>query len=185
MTVATQLKKGNVIKLNGELFKILTLTHITPGKGNAVVQTDLRSLKTGVKTNKRFRSAEDVEAAEVRTLKMQYLYSEGEVYHFMDQESYEQYELSKELLGDSMFYIIEENIYDVSTYEDNPIGIELPARMVQKIVETDPAQKGIQGKVKPATCASGLVVKVPLFIEEGEEIVVSTDDGSYIERAKK
>lgn len=184
MTVATQLKKGHFILLNGELYRILKLAHITPGKGNAVVQTDLRNVKTGTKTNKRFRSSEDVESAEVRTRKMQYLYKDGDVYHFMDQESYEQYELNKELLADAINYVLPENNYEVDVYEDTPIGIELPPRITLKITETDPVIKGVQGKTKLATLETGFVVKVPLFIEEGESIVVSTENDEYIERAK-
>ncbi|MBF0107047.1 MAG: elongation factor P [Deltaproteobacteria bacterium] len=183
MTVATKIKKGNIIVLDGELFKVLKLTHITPGKGNAVVQADLRGVKSHVKTNKRFRSSEDIETAEIKTQKMQYLYSENDTYFFMDQENYEQYELGRELIDDAIHYIIPDNIYDVAIYDDAPIGLELPPRVTIKVAETDPSQKGVQGKTKPAKSESGLVVKVPLFIQEGESIVVNTETGEYIERA--
>jgi len=184
MTVATKIKRGNIIKLNSELYKIIKLTHITPGKGNALVQTDLKNIKTGVKTNKRFRSSEDVETIEVRTRKMQYLYNDGDIYHFMDQESYEQYEIYKELLAEAIHYILPDNYYEVDLNEEIPIGIELPQKIVLKITATDPAQKGAQGKTKPATLETGFVVKVPLFIEEGESVVVNTENDEYIERAK-
>ena len=184
MTVATQLKRGNIITMDGELYRITKLTHITPGKGNAVVQSDMRNVKTGVKTNKRFRSSEDVETVIVRTRQMQYLYQEGEVFHFMDQETFEQYELNDELLSDAIHYIQPENVYDVTLYEESAIGIELPQKMTLKITETDPAEKGVQGKTKQATLETGLVTKVPLFIEEGESIVINTENGDYIERAK-
>lgn len=184
MTVATQVKRGNVIKMDGNLFTIIGLTHITPGKGNAVVQAELRNLMTGVKTQKRFRSSEDLETVDVINRSMQFLYSEGDVYHFMDQESFEQYELNPDVLGDAVYYIIPEKNYEVAVYEEKPIGIELPPHSVLKITETDPAIKGVQGKTKPATLETGLTVKVPLFIEEGELIVVNTETNDYIERAK-
>ncbi|OVE80872.1 elongation factor P [bacterium K02(2017)] len=184
MTVATQIKLGNVVILDGELYKVIKLTHITPGKGNAVVQTDLRNVKSGVKTNKRFRSSEDVETAEIRTIKMQYLYNEGDTFHFMDQENYQQYELSRDLIAEAIHFIVPENVYEVSTYEEAPMGIVLPTRVAIQVAQTDPAQKGVQGKTKIAKSESGLSVKVPLFIEEGESIVVNTETNEYIERAK-
>jgi elongation factor P len=183
MTVATQLKTGNTIELENNLYLIIKMAHITPGKGNAVVQVDLRNIKTGVKTNKRFRSSENIQTIEIRARKMQYLYQDGDIYHFMDNENYEQVELSKELLADSIYYILPEHNYEVSFHEDTPLGIELPARMTLKITETDPAQKGAQGKTKPATLETGLKVKVPLFIEEGESVIINSE-GDYMERAK-
>lgn len=184
MTVATQLKSGNTILMDGNLYKIEKLTHITPGKGNAIVQTVLRNVKSGVKTEKRFRSAEDVETVDVFQRKMQYLYNEGDVSHFMDNESFEQYEVNKELLGDASYYLIENTHYDISLYEGQPLGIELPARVTLKIVETAPSEKGVQGKTKPAKLETGLSVNVPLFLEEGEAIVVNTSENAYVERAK-
>lgn len=184
MTVATQIKRGQIISISGNLYKIIKISHITPGKGNAVVQTDLRNIKTGTKTNKRFRSSEDVETIEVRTRKMQYLYNDGDIYHFMDQESYEQYELQKELIADAIHYILPENSYEVDLNEDTPIGVELPSKITLKITETDPPQKGVQGKTKPATLETGFVIKVPLFVEEGDSVVVNTESDEYVERAK-
>ena len=185
MTVATKIKKGNIVKLNNELYRIINLMHITPGKGNAIVQADMRNIKTGVKTNKRYRSAEDVETAEVFNRKMQYLYKDGDVYHFMDQENFEQYELSDELLAETAHYIVPEHNYDVMLYEEAPIGVELPINVTLKITETAPGQKGIQGKTKDAILETGFRIQIPLFLEEGERVVVNTDTNEYIERAKQ
>lgn len=184
MTVATQLKRGRTVLIDGNLYNIEKTTHITPGKGNAIVQTELRNVKTGVKTEKRFRSSEDVETVDIFTRKMDYLYSDGDVHHFMDKESYEQYELQKDILGNALYYLQENQTYEVSTYEGAPIGIALPQKMTMKIVETTPAEKGVTGKTKPAKLETGLTVNVPLFIDVDESIVINTDSNEYLERAK-
>lgn len=186
MPVATQIKRGQTIIVNGELYKILTLTHITPGKGNAVVQTDLRNIRTGIKTEKRFRSAETVEVAFMETRDMQYLYEADGVYYFMNPKNYDQLEVSTELLGDDVKYLVPEMSITMDFFEDNPVGVALPASVTLKVVETDPVVKLNTQKsssTKPATLESGLVTKVPMFICEGESIVVSTEDGRYLERA--
>lgn len=185
MPVATQIKQGQTVIIDGELYKILNLTHITPGKGNAVVQADARSMKSGLKKDFRFRSSENVELADMLTRKMQYLYQGDGVYNFMDQENYEQYELTEDVLSDSLDFLIPEAIYDVDLHEGTPVGLVFPSRMTFKIVETDPAQKGDAGKTKLAKLETGLTVKVPLFLEEGELIVVNTDSKEYVERAKE
>lgn len=183
MPVATQVKRGQTILLDGDLFRIMNLTHITPGKGNAVVQAELRNLKSGLKTEKRFRSSEDVELADMQTRKMQFLYETDSVFHFMDTENYEQYELGDDLLAETRFYLVAEANYEIETHEGKPVGLNLPLRMTFTIEKTDPAQKGSAGKTKIAKLNTGLEVKVPLFLKEGEAIVVSTDTGEYVERA--
>jgi elongation factor P len=185
MTVATQIKRGNVIVLNNDLYRIIRLEHITPGKGNAIVHADLRSIRTGVKTNRRYRSSEDIETVEVYNRRMQYLYSDGDIFHFMDQENFEQYEIAKDMLDETIYYILPDHTYDVMVYENNPIGIELPPTVTMKITETSPAEKGTQGKTKDAILETGLKVRIPLFFEEGEEIVINTETNGYLERAKK
>src|SRR3989339_230011 len=132
MTVATQIKKGEVLKLNNDLYRIIRLDHITPGKGNAIVHADLRSLTTGVKTNRRFRSSEDVESVVVYNRKMQYLYQEAELYHFMDTETFDQYELGKNVLDDAIYYILPDHKYDVMIFEEVPIGIDIPPSVTMK-----------------------------------------------------
>lgn len=183
MVVATQIKRGQVIQMEGELYRIIRLMHITPGKGNAVVQSDLRSLRTGVKTEKRFRSSEDVEIAHIETRKMQYLYAEGDFHHFMDEENYTQVSINTDMLGDDLNFMVPEQTYQVELFEGNPVGITLPSSVVLSVVQTDPPQKGDSGKTKPAVVNTGMTVKVPLFITEGENISVSTETGDYLERA--
>lgn len=183
MPPATQIKVGQTLIIDGELYKIIRLTHITPGKGNAVVQSDLRNIKTGVKTEKRFRSSENVELAQMLTRTMQFLYESDGVYHFMDTESFEQYELGKDLLGDGTYFLVPETTYTIELHDGTPVGISFPQRLTLKIVQTDPIQKGASGKYKPATTESGLVIQVPLFIGE-EEVVINTEDMKYVERAK-
>lgn len=184
MPVASQLKTGNTILLEGQLFTILTLTHITPGKGNAVVQTDLRNIKTGIKTNKRFRSQEDVETVDVMFRKMSFLYNEGTAYHFMDQENFNQYELPLDFLGDSVNYLLPNTVYDMQLYENQPIDINLPPTITLKIIETDPPQKGNPGKTKIAKLETGLSIQIPLFLAEGESVIINTSKKEYLERAK-
>lgn len=182
MVVATQVRRGQMLILDGDLYRILKLTHITPGKGNAVVQSDLRNIRTGVKTEKRFRSSEDVTVAHVETSKMQYLYADAQ-HHFMDMATYEQYAMDRDLLEDVAGFLVPEQEYAVDIHDGRPIGVTLPSSVVLKIVRTDPPQKGDAGKRKPATANTGLVVQVPLFVAEGDQIMVSTEDGGYLERA--
>ena len=184
MPAATQIKKGEAILLNGELYKILNLQHITPGKGNAVVQSDLRNVRTGVKTEKRFRSNEDVEVADLIMRKLQFLYETEGVYHFMDVQTFEQYEVGPDVVSDSKDFLVPETVYEVDLYESNPVGIKLPAKMNFKIIETDPAERGEAGKTKPAKLETGLVIQVPLFISSGELVVVNPEKKEYVERAE-
>ena len=183
---ATQIRKGNVVLIDGVLYKIMNMDHVTPGKGRAHIQTKLRNLKDGTQTEKRFRSDENVEKAVIETKQMQYLYNDGDGYHFMDTESYEQVALTTELLGDGAQYLIADMTLNVEWFEANPIGVELPPVVDLKVVETPPGVKDATASAqrKPAKMETGLVVQVPSFIEEGEVIRVNTTDGSYSERAK-
>jgi len=183
MTTATQIKVGNVIEVDGELFRVLKIKRITPGKGNAVVQTEIRGVKSGVKTQKRFRSNENVETVAILTRSMQFLYESDGIYHFMDNENFEQYEMSSDLLGEARDFLVTETAYNLEIYESQPIGISLPPRVTVKITKTDPAQKGVAGKTKSAETASGLVIKVPLFVDEGDAVVVNTEKKEYVVRA--
>lgn len=184
MPVATQIKKGEAVILNGELYKILNLQHITPGKGNAVVQADLRNIKTGIKTERRFRSNEDVEVADLIMRKLQYLYESDGVFHFMDVQTFNQYEISRDIVSDATDFLVPETVYQVDLYESNPVGIELPAKMNFKVIETDPPTRGEAGKYKPAKLETGLVIQVPLFIATDEVVVVNPEKKEYVERAE-
>jgi len=183
---ATEIRKGNVIKMDGELWRVMTMMHKTPGNLRGMVQTKLRNLRMGTNQEVRFRSEDDVEKVSLDARQMQYLYHDAQGYHFMDLDSYEQVALSDEVLGDTMEYVIPESTVDMDWYDGLPIGVELPAAVDLKVVETAPGIKGATASAqrKPAKLETGLVVQVPSFIEEGEKIRVSTQDGSYLERAK-
>lgn len=182
---ANNLRKGNVVLYNNEPYKIMDFHHVTPGKGQAVVQTKMRNLLTGNQTEARFNSTEDVEIADVFTSKATYLYQDGDNYNFMDINSYEQFALSKDFLGDDIYYIQENMEVGVTIFDDNPIGIELPSTVVLTVVETEPELKGAtaSNSPKPATMDTGLKTSIPPFIKEGERLVINTADGSYINRA--
>ena len=152
----------------------------------AELQTKLRNLKQGTNTEVRFRSEDDVEKVSLDARKMQYLYHDHQGYHFMDLETYEQVALSDDVLGDSMDYVIPESTVDMDWHDGTPIGVELPAAVDLTVVETSPGIKGATASAqrKPAKLETGLVVQVPSFIEQGERIRVSTQDASYLERAK-
>jgi elongation factor P len=183
---ATQVRKGNIVRIDGTLYKIMTMDHVTPGKGRAHIQTKLRSLLEGTQTEKRFRSDEDIEKVMIESKEMQYLYSDGEGLHFMDTTTYEQVALTKDTLGDAVQYLIPESTITLEWFEGNAIGVDLPPVVDLKVVETPPGVKDATASAqrKPATMETGLVVQVPAFINEGEVIRVNTTDASYSERAK-
>jgi elongation factor P len=183
---ATEIRKGNVIKYNGDLWRVLTMMHITPGNWRGMVQTKLRNIKQGTNTEVRFRSEDEVEKISFEPRKMQYLYHDQQGYHFMDVETYEQFALSDDVVGDSMDYVIPDSTVDMDWYDGAPIGVELPAAVDLRVIETAPGIKGATAAAqrKPAKLETGLVVQVPSFIEEGERVRVSTQDGGYLERAK-
>ena len=164
------------------------MEHRTPGNWRAFVQVKLRNVKTGVHTAERFQSTANVEKAWLDKRKAEYLYDDpnsGPV--FMDQETYEQFSLSKELLGDSMEYVKPNEVVEVTFYEGNPIGLELPANVELRIVETEPAVKGdtVSNVQKPATLETGLKIKVPAHIRVGDLVKVSTATGEFQERVNK
>jgi len=183
---ATTLRKGMCIKLDGELYVIMSMTHVTPGKGRASVQVKARNLRTGNQTDQKLRSEDFVERVVLEETEMEYLYQDGDDYHFMNTETYEQTHLGKDVLGDSVNYLIPNLKLKVEFYEGSPVGIELPLTVDLKVVETAPELKGATASAqrKPAVTDTGLVVQVPPFIGEGEMIRVSTEDGTYQERVK-
>jgi elongation factor P len=183
---ATNIRKGNILRINNTLYKVLAMDHVTPGKGRAHVQTKLRNLAEGTQTEMRFRSNDDIEKVALESKEMQYLYNDADGYHFMDVKSYEQVALTAETLGEVVQYIIPDMTIMMEWFEGRPVGIELPPVVELKIVETAPGIKDATASAqrKPAKVETGLIVQVPPFIEEGEVIRVSTIDGSYAERAK-
>ncbi len=183
---AIQLRKGNVILYNNELCALTDVMHITPGKGQAVLQTKMKNIKTGNNAENRFRPDEAVEKVDLQARKMEFLYEDGPDFYFMDKETYDQIPLSKELLGDTVYYLLPNTDADVSFYENEAIGVELPLSVDLKVTETDPNLKTatVSSSYKPAVLETGLKIQIPPFIEEGEVIRVDTRDGKYLERAK-
>ncbi len=182
MIAATQIRVGNILKIDNILFRVLKVQHITPGKGNAQVQADIRNLKTGIKNNVRFRSVESVEKVETEEREMNFLYQEGSTYHFMDLKTYEQFELSVSLLEDALRYLKPEAQIVVMSCEGNPVSITLPNRISFTVVECDPATKGMAGAMKDAKVDNDSIFKVPLFIKPGDVVLIDTETGEYLEK---
>lgn len=185
MISATQIRVGQILLIDKNLFRVLKVQHITPGKGNAVVQTELRNLRTKNKDSIRFRSAETVEEADVTMQNVNFLYQEDTTYHFMNPVSFEQLEISKDVLEDILQYLTPETSLTVSSYEGNPIAVTLPPKLNFEVVECDPPSKGMAGATKSAKLSNEMMVKVPLFIKLGDRIVVDTESGAYLEKAKE
>ncbi|MBI5048406.1 MAG: elongation factor P [Deltaproteobacteria bacterium] len=186
MIAATQLRVGMSILYNGEPHRVMSVQHITPGNWRGMVQTKLKNLKTGSTIENRFRSEDKLEKARLEQHEMEYLYSSGTDYHFMNTENYEQVSLSAEELGDNVSYLIPNIRFMVDFYEGRPVGIEPPQIVELKVVDTAPNLKGatVTNTLKPATLETGLVVNVPAFIGIGEKIRIDTTECKYIERAK-
>src|SRR5487761_19441 len=183
---ANDLRPGMVIKHNNELFSIFKAEHRTPGNLRAFVQARMRNLRTGAISDHRFRSEDEVERAIMDEAGMQYLYSDGDSYHFMNTETYEQLHLSKDIIGDRAQYMMPDVTLHVTFYEGRPIDVVLPPTVDLKVVETEPGIKGgsATNVTKPAKLESGVIVQVPPFISEGEMIRVDTVSGAYLERVK-
>jgi elongation factor P len=187
MTASTaDFRKGLKIELEGEPYIITDFLHVKPGKGGAFVRTKLKSLVTGNVIDRTFRSGEKVQTPDLEEKTMQYLYHEGDTYHFMDSNTYEQFTLAGKLLGtDSNF--LQENVEVMILFHNGqPIGVELPLFVELTIVQTEPGVKGdtASGGTKPATVETRAVILVPLFLNEGDVIKVDTRTGEYIERVK-
>jgi elongation factor P len=185
MISATQMRPGMVIKFNNELFSVFSVFHRTPGNLRGFVQAKMRNLRTGNMIEHRFSSEDRVEKAALEEHQMEYLYDDGEYYYFMNTENFEQMHLTKDILGDSVQYLVPQLTVSVEFYEGKPISVELPATVDLTVVETEPGLKGasVSNVTKPAKLETGLVVQVPPFINEGEKIRVNTAEGTYQERA--
>jgi elongation factor P len=183
--LATQLRKGMIIKVDNKLYRIFDRMHVTPGNLRGFVRVKMRNIRSGVLADNRFRSDDTVDRAVLDEREMQYLYQDGDDYYFMDTSNYEQVHISSEALGDSVNYLKAEMKIKVEFYEVEPVGIELPVTVDLMVKETSPGIKGAtaSNQVKPATLETGLVVQVPLFIEPGERIKVDTRTSEFISRA--
>lgn len=184
MVNVNDFKTGMTISYEGNLYQVLEFQHVKPGKGAAIVKTKLKNLRTGSIYEQTFNSGIKVPTAHVEKTKMQYLYENGGMYTFMNMNTYEQVELAKEQLGNDAKFLKEGLEVLLFFYETEMLGIELPEKVDYKIVATEPAIKGntATNATKDATIETGMVVRVPLFIEQDEEIIVSTKDGKYVSR---
>ena len=186
MISATDLRPGKVILHNGELHRVHSMIHKTPGNLRGFVQAKLRNVRTGMMAEHRFRSDDKVDEVNVDGETMQYLYSDGDGHHFMNQQTFDQVALSDDIVGEAMKYILPEAVIRVDFYEGTPISIELPTTVRLKVAETEPNMKGATATAsyKPAKLETGLMVQVPQFIDAGTLIDVDTRDDSYIGRAR-
>jgi elongation factor P len=184
--IASSLRKGNIVDVDGKLYVIITAENIHPGKGTPVTQVDMRRLSDGVKSSQRYKTTEQVERAHVEDRPYQYLYGDNDGFHFMNMESFDQISVSKDIIGDQAAYLQPEMKVTLSVHEGTPVGIELPQRTVLEVVETEPTVKGqtASSSFKPAVLSNGVRTMVPPHIAPGTRIVVMTADGSYVERAK-
>jgi elongation factor P len=182
---ATRLKKGMLIKMGQDLFRILDLQHVTPGNLRGFVRVKLRNLRNGSLADERLRSEDVIERATLDEVEMQYMYKDAAGYHFMDTSTYDQITLSEEVLGDMVGFLVAEATIKVEFYGSEPVGIELPQTMDLTVVDTMPAIKGAtaSAQLKPATLETGLVVQVPPFIATGDRVRVNTESGEYQSRA--
>jgi elongation factor P len=179
------MKKGMLIKIGEDLFRVLELQHVTPGNLRGFVRVRFRNIRSGALSDQKLRSEDTVDRAVLDERQMQYLYKDGDAYHFMDTESYEQMHMSAEALGDSVNYIMPDATIAVEFYGSEPVGIELPVTVDLKVVDTAPGIKGAtaSNQIKPATLETGLVVNVPPFVNTGDVVRVSTETGEYLSRA--
>jgi len=182
---ATRIRKGNLIKVGNDLFRVLELHHLTPGNKRAHIQVRMRNIRTLALADHKFRAEEDVERATLDEREMQYLYNDGDTYYFMDTATYDQVHITAEALGDSKDYLVAEMLIRVEFYDVEPVGIELPPTVDLVVKTTVPGIKGAtaSNQIKPATLETGLVVNVPPFVNSGDMIRVSTESGEYLSRA--
>jgi elongation factor P len=184
--IASSLRKGNVVELEGKLYVVLTAENFHPGKGTPTTSIDMRRIADGVKVSERWRTTEMVEKATVDEREYDFLYEDGEGYHFMNPDNYEQVSVSADVVGNSKVFLNEGIKVFLKTFEGVAIAIELPQKVTVEITETEPVVKGqtASSSYKPAICSNGLRIMVPPHIGAGTRVVISTDDYAYQERAK-
>jgi elongation factor P len=184
--IASSLRKGQVLDIEGRLYTILFAQNIHPGKGTPVTQLDTRRISDGIKSSERFRTTEMVEIATVEDRPFNFLYNDGEGYHFINNENYDQIAVQTDIIGDAAVYLAPEMTVNLALHEGNAISITLPARVTLEIVDTEPTTKGqtASSSYKPAMLSNGVRTLVPPYITTGTKIVIMTEDGSFVERAK-
>ena len=186
MISAGDFRNGITIEMDGQVVQIIEFQHVKPGKGAAFVRTKLRNVINGGVTDKTFRPTEKFPAARIDRVDMQYLYDDGEMYNFMNNETFEQIALSHEQIADSMKFVKENEIVKVISYQGNVFSVEPPLKVTLEVVHTEPGIKGntSTGATKPATVETGVEVQVPLFVNIGDKIIISTQTGDYESRAE-
>ena len=184
--IASQLRKGNVLDIDNRLYVVLTANNFHPGKGTPVTQVDMRRISDGVKVSERWKTTEQVERAIVEDLNFQYLYEDGEGFHFMNPENYDQVAARPDMIGDDKAYLEEGMTVVLSIHDGNAIAMQLPRYATLEVTETEPVVKGqtASSSYKPAMLSNGVRTNVPPHINAGTRIVILTEDASYVERAK-
>jgi elongation factor P len=182
---ATRLKKGMLVKIGADLFRVLELQHVTPGNLRGFVRIKFRNIRSGSLSDQKLRSEDTLDRAVLDEREMQYLYKDGESFHFMDTASFEQLHIDAEALGESVDYLIPDALIKVEFYGEEPVGIELPPTVDLVVEDTAPGIKGAtaSNQIKPARLETGLVVNVPPFVNTGDKVRVSTETGEYLSRA--
>ena len=184
--IASSIRKGNVIEQDGKLYVVLTAENIHPGKGTPVSQIEMRRISDGVKISERYKTTDQVEKATIEDQNFNYLYKDGDGFHFMNMENYDQVALPADIVGDQAAYLAPEMKVKIALHEGVAVSIELPQKTTLEVMETEPSVKGqtASSSYKPAMLSNGVRTMVPSFVGPGTRIVVMTADGSYVERAK-
>jgi elongation factor P len=186
MINATQLRPGMIIVHEGDLYRVASVKHLTPGNKRGFMQTKLKNLKTGLGTEYKFRSEDRVEQATLESRAMQYLYADGDLHMFMDTESFEQISLTPEEIGNFLGYLLPNQIVEIELFEDKPVGMSPPSTVELEVRDTEPTLKGATASAssKPAKLETGVTIQVPPFIQVGDRVRVDPVEGKYLERVK-
>ncbi len=186
MINATQLRPGMIILYEGELYRVSAINHLTPGNKRGFMQTKMKNLRTGVGTERKFRSEDRVEQATLESRMMQYLYADGDLHAFMDTENYEQISLPAEEIGDLLSYLLPNQVVEIEFFDGKPVGMSPPSTVELEVVETEPGLKGAtaSSSYKPAKLETGVTIQVPPFIQVGDRVRLDPLEGKYLERVK-
>jgi elongation factor P len=184
--IANVIRPNNIIEHQGKLWRVVKIDHTQPGKGGAFNQMTLQALESNTKLNERFRASEKIEQVRLEQHDYTFLFEDGDMVTLMDEETYEQFEFNKSVFGDKAIFLQDGLKVTIESYDERPIGAEFPAHVIFTIVETEAVVKGqtAASSNKPAICDNGHRIMVPPFIETGERVVIRTEDGEYVERAK-
>lgn len=186
MINATQIRPGMIIVYEGDLYRVSSVNHLTPGNKRGFMQTKMKNLKTGLGTERKFRSEDRLEQAMLDSRMMQYLYSEAGLYTFMDTENYEQLSLGAEEIGELLYYLLPNQVVEIEFFEGKPVGISPPSTVDLEVVDTEPSLRGATASAsyKPAKLETGITIQVPPFVQVGDRVRVDPSDGKYLERIK-